>query len=150
MAKALAEGGGMRFRFVQYVAAPTDAIAAFYSDARNLLRISPPFPRLRILSEQSRVEQGRTISLGLDFILFRVRWDSCIERHVPGEFFTDTFDGKVIRRWTHTHRFSRNGNGTMLTDEISCEPVWWAVPFVWVAVQMLFVYRRVALRRLFE
>ncbi len=139
----------MRFRFVQNVSAPTDVIAAFYSDARNLLRISPPFPRLRILSDQSRVEPGRTITLGLDFFVFRVRWDSCIERHVLGEFFTDTFDGKVIRRWRHTHRFSRNGKGTMLTDEISCEPVWWAAPFVWFAVHTLFLYRRLALRRLF-
>jgi ligand-binding SRPBCC domain-containing protein len=139
----------MRFRFVQYVSAPSDAIAAFFRDARNLLSISPPFPRLRILSEQSRIQQGRTIALRLDFVVFHVRWNSFIERDVPGEFFTDTFDGKLIRRWTHTHRFSPNGNGTILTDEISCEPVWWTAPFVWLAVQMLFLYRRFALRRLF-
>lgn len=139
----------MMFRFDQYVSVPVQTIAAFYSDARNLQRISPPFPRLRILSDRSTIEQGLTITLMLDFVLFRLRWNSYIEQLAPGEFFTDTFEGKLLQRWVHTHRFAAEGNGTLLTDEITCKPRWWVAPFLWVAVHMLFLYRRFALRRLF-
>lgn len=139
----------MRFRFVQEVSAAADVIAAFYSDARNLLTISPSFPRLRILSEQTRIQEGRTIAMRLDFVVFRIRWNSLIERYVPGEFFTDSFRGKVIQQWEHTHRFTADRRRTILTDEITCEPIWWAAPFVWFAVHALFLYRRFALRRLF-
>ncbi len=135
--------------FVYQHIVPThpEKVAAFYSDVRNLVKISPPFPRLRILTEQTVVEEGRTFDLELDFILFAARWRSHIERVQAGSLFIDTAEGRLMRMWRHIHQYEATPGGTLLTDEIHCDPVWWVAPFIGIGLTALFTFRRYAIER---
>lgn len=119
----------------------------FYSDVRNLKRISPRFPRLQIEADDTRVISGRTFTLGLDFFAFKLFWNSTIDTVVPGEYFVDRFAGTIIREWKHTHAYKPVPSGTCLTDVVEFKPVWWCAPVVWLAVKFLFAYRKKALAR---
>jgi ligand-binding SRPBCC domain-containing protein len=125
----------MMFRFQQAVEAHIDAVEAFYGNAANLLRISPPFPRLRIHNTDTAVVAGRTFSISLDAVLWKTRWQTVIEDVQPGKFFVDTMHGTLIRSWQHVHRFEATDRGTLLTDEIECTTHWWLVPVVWIGVR---------------
>lgn len=127
--------------------APLSRVAAFYSDVRNLAKISPPFPRLRILAEDTAVEEGKTFEIELDFIIFAMRWRSFIEKVHPGSFFVDTAQTKLLRTWRHVHRYESTTNGTLLTDEVLCDPVRWVAPFIGIGLWMLFAFRRRAIER---
>lgn len=135
----------MMFRFQQHVAVPVQLVAAFYSSVENLLRISPPFPRLRIEDADRAVRAGRKIPMSLDLFVARFKWQSVIESVEEGRSFTDTMRGRFVRSWRHVHRFEQRGKNTLLTDEIVCDVPWWLAGIVWLGVRLLFLYRRVAL-----
>ncbi|MBX2989912.1 MAG: hypothetical protein KF749_01960 [Bacteroidetes bacterium] len=135
----------MTISVTQFVKAPHESVREFYDDVKNLKRISPPFPRLHIEADDTRVVQGREFRITLDFLVFSFHWNSAIERVVPGEYFVDTFRGSVFRFWKHTHKYESEGTGTRLTDVVECRPVWWFAPFAFPAVRLLFMYRRRAI-----
>lgn len=138
----------MRFRFTQSLPVEHPRVAAFFNDVQNLKRITPPFPRMEIQGETTAVVPGAEFTLTLDFGVFRFGWNSVIEAVDPGRSFTDTFSGALFTRWRHIHRFEPQGNGTLLTDEIDCNPVLWFAPFAWIFTHMLFLYRKQTLARL--
>ncbi len=139
----------MTISVTQLVKAPHESVREFYADVKNLKKISPPFPRLRIEAKDTRVVQGREFRIMLDFLLFRFRWNSVIEQVVPGEYFVDTFRGSVFLFWKHTHKYESEGTGTRLTDVVECRPVWWFAPFALPAVRLLFLYRKRAIAEVF-
>lgn len=135
----------MNFAFEQALDVPIGRVARFFSDVRNLGRISPPFPRLVINATSTAVRSGAAFALQLDFGLFRIQWDSVIGEVEEGRSFTDTFSGSLFHRWKHTHIFAPHGDGSMLLDTVECDPVWWFRPFAWVGVHLMFAYRKRAI-----
>lgn len=135
------------FRFRQYAAAPVHRVAAFYGSVQNLLRISPPVPRLRIHTSDPTVQPGKVFPMSLDLFIVRIRWESMIEAVEEGRSFTDTMHGKLIRFWRHVHRYEPHNSRTLLIDEIECDTPWWFAGCVWLGVHALFLFRRYGLRR---
>ena len=131
----------------QLVAMEFNHVREFYGDVSNLKRISPPFPQLTIDATDTRVAAGKEFILTLDFILFKFIWLSKIEEVVDGEYFVDSFRGSVFKVWRHTHAYKAIVGGTLLTDEVEFTPALWIVPFAFVCVKMLFVFRRSAIDR---
>lgn len=132
----------MRFVITQLVTAPAERVREFYSDVKNLKRVSPPFPLMRIEGEDTRIEAGRQFAIMLDFLLFELKWNSTIESVVPGEYFVDTFRGSVVRHWRHIHRYRKHEQGTLLIDEIECEVSPVIRPFAWFGIRALFGFRK--------
>lgn len=135
----------MTFRFRQKVNAPVQRLATFFETAENLVRISPPVPRLRIHASDLTVAAGKRFPMSLDLIVALFRWQSVIELVEPGRSFTDTMRGRFICFWRHVHRYEDCGRQTLLTDEIECDVPWWLAGLVWLGVHALFLYRRHAL-----
>lgn len=135
----------MTFRFRQNVNAPVQRVAAFFETADNLVRITPPVPRLRIHVSETTIATGKVLPMSLDLRVVQFRWESVIESVEPGYSFTDTMRGRFIRFWRHMHRYEDHGGQTQLTDEIECDVPWWVAVFVWLGVHALFFYRRFAL-----
>ena len=131
----------------QHVASAHSVVQQFYSDVSNLKRISPAFPRLTINAVDTCVVAGRTFQLSLDFLLFKFEWLSKIDTVVEGEYFVDIFQGSIFKQWHHTHRYKSSGIGTLLTDEIEYVPVAWFAPFAYLAVRLLFVFRKQAIAK---
>ncbi len=140
----------MRFVISQIVQAPIDRVKEFYSDVKNLKRVSPPFPRMTIVGDDTRVEPGREFAIMLDFLLFELTWNSTIESVVPGEYFVDTFRGSVVKHWRHVHRYEPHDEGALLTDEIECEVAPLLKPFAWLGIRALFGFRKRAFARAFS
>lgn len=139
-----------RFLFRCAVEAPPERVSAFFFDVRNLARISPPFPKIRIAGEDGRVRTGREFMVELDFGVFR-RTVRTVIAAVDGEGgFTDALSLPAMHRWVHTHRFQPNGAGTMIEDEITCEPAWWLAPALGPLLGAMFAFRSRALRRIFR
>jgi hypothetical protein len=139
-----------RFLFRCAVEASPERVSAFFLDVRNLARVSPPFPRIRVAGDDGRVRIGREFVVELDFGVFRRTVRTVIAAMDGQGGFTDALSVSVMRRWVHTHRFQPNGTGTVIEDDITCEPAWWLAPAVGPLLSAMFAYRSRMLRRIFR
>lgn len=137
----------MKMVMHQLVASPLDSVQEFYSDVKNLKRISPPFPRLIIDATDTRVVVGQEFLLTMDFMLFKFVWVSKIDDVVEGKHFVDSFRGSIFKVWRHTHAYKAVAGGTLLTDEVDYKPAIWFAPFAFAGVKVLFIFRRLAIKK---
>lgn len=126
MTRARAIVGGMaglggskvrRLERTQTIAADSDRVFAFFSDASNLEAITPPFLRFRILTPLP-VEMRRGVRLDYSLSLFGVpfKWRTCITEWEPGVRFVDEQESGPYALWRHTHDFERDGRATLMRD----------------------------------
>ncbi len=101
----------------QWIPRPLDEVFAFFSDARNLEEITPPWLGFRILTPGPiRIAEGTRIHYRLRLHGIPVRWTTEIRRWNPPFRFVDVQLGGPYRLWHHTHRFEPKGGGTLMTD----------------------------------
>lgn len=131
-----------RVTFRQELDVPVERVREFFSDVRNLKKVSPPFPRMEIGFDDPRVIKGSEFEMRLRFGIGSTALVSRIEHVEPDGSFTDTLRGGPFLRWHHTHRFLPSGEGALVLDELEFEPAWWFAPFAGVMVRLLFLYRR--------
>lgn len=109
----------------QWLPQPLDAVFAFFSDARNLEAITPPWLGFRIrtplpiqMREGARIEY--TIRLGG----VPLRWRTRIAEWQPGKRFVDVQERGPYASWLHEHDFSALGGGVLMHDRVR-----YALPF---------------------
>lgn len=117
-------------------------------------RLSPPFPPVRVLRFDG-CQRGDVVSLELNFLLFRQVWTSHItdQQTRPDEIYFIDQGVKLpffLRAWHHKHRLIRQGNGTVIADEITYQTPHWLLdylfyPLLWVQ----FAYRKPIYRQVF-
>jgi ligand-binding SRPBCC domain-containing protein len=140
----------LRFRFERTVRAEKDVVVSFFHDVANIVRVTPAFPPADLDAPHgTRVQPGISFTVRMNLRVTRLSWHTRIESLQPDGSFTDIFRGNFFREWRHTHRFSRTGTGTSISDDIECRPVWWFVPFAWLFVRGLFVFRQARVSSLF-
>jgi ligand-binding SRPBCC domain-containing protein len=120
-----------------------DDVFRFFSDARNLQKITPPWLSFDVLTPG---EPAMTPGTLIDYRL-RVRgipflWRSEITVWEPPHRFVDAQRRGPYLLWVHEHRFAAKDGGTLATDEVR-----YAVPGG-ALVNALFVARDV--RKIFE
>ena len=140
----------------QWLEHPVHEVFSFFSDAKNLERITPPFLGFRIQEMSSReMEAGTRLRYALRLHGVPVRWTSEIADWSPPEQFVDEQVSGPYRRWTHQHRFFSLGEGTLIEDTVR-----YALPlgalgdfvahaFVRKDLEKIFAYRHEAIRRYF-
>lgn len=101
-------------------------VFAFFSDAFNLERITPPFLRFRILTPPPiRMAAGTVIEYRLRLFGAPIFWRTVIESWRPEESFVDSQIKGPYSLWRHTHSFEENGPGqTLMRDTVE-----YALPF---------------------
>ncbi len=142
----------MRFHGEVRLPAPRDDVFRFFSNARNLQRITPPWLGFRIDAAAPIVmEAGTTIDYRLRLHGVPVRWQSEITVWDPPHRFVDEQRRGPYRRWVHTHSFRADPNGTTVIDDVEYE-----VPFApivaWLVrrdIETIFAFRSAALRTIF-
>ncbi|NNE10571.1 MAG: SRPBCC family protein, partial [Gemmatimonadetes bacterium] len=103
----------------QLIPRPLDEVFAFFADASNLSRLTPPWLDFRIVSETPiRMEEGRLIDYRLKVHGIPLRWQSEITTWDPPHRFVDEQRKGPYKVWHHTHRFEEAGNGTRVIDEV--------------------------------
>ena len=106
----------------QHLPQPPAEAFAFFSDALNLERITPPWLRFRVLRPESiEMGPGALIEYRLRLHLVPVRWLTRIEVWEPGRRFVDMQLRGPYRRWVHTHTFEPSGDGTLMRDVVEYE-----------------------------
>jgi ligand-binding SRPBCC domain-containing protein len=103
----------------QWVPRPIDDVFAFFSDARNLEAITPPWLGFRILSPGPIVMRpGTQIHYQIRLRGLPLRWVTEIQTWEPPRAFADVQLRGPYRLWHHTHRFEPVNGGTQVRDVV--------------------------------
>lgn len=103
----------------QWVPRPLEEAFAFFSDARNLERITPPWLSFHVASMSTpEIGEGTLIDYALKLHGIPMRWRSRIENWAPDSAFVDTQVQGPYAHWRHLHSFSTDGAGTLIEDRV--------------------------------
>ena len=103
----------------QFVPLDIDTVFAFFADAHNLERLTPPWLKFRILTPGAiTLEAGSTIDYQLKLHGIPVRWRSEITAWQPPHRFIDEQRKGPYSRWVHTHTFIPMAGGTLVRDNV--------------------------------
>ena len=95
-----------------------EALFPFFTDARNLERITPPFLRFRVLTEGSiDMRVGTLIDYRIKLHSMPVRWRTEITGWEPPGGFRDEQRRGPYRLWRHTHWFTPTDDGGTLCED---------------------------------
>jgi len=105
------------FRREQWIPRPLEEVFAFFSDARNLEELTPPWLAFRTLTPGPiHLAVGATIRYRLSVHGAPVRWTTEIRHWDPPSRFVDVQLRGPYQLWHHTHRFATDNGGTRMTD----------------------------------
>ena len=131
-----------------------ETVFGYFSDARNLEALTPPWLRFAVLTPEPILMRAETL---IDYRLrvhgLPLRWQSEITVWLPPLRFVDEQLHGPYRRWIHTHTFEERGGGTLCRDFVE-----YAVPggsFInWLLVrrdlERIFAYRHRFLETIFR
>ena len=102
----------------QVVERPLTEVFAFFSEARNLELLTPPWLSFRILDAPGTLEAGSLIRYRLRLGGIPVGWTSEITEWRPPHCFTDVQRRGPYALWEHTHRFRQLNGTTELHDRV--------------------------------
>jgi ligand-binding SRPBCC domain-containing protein len=109
----------------QWIPRPLDDVFAFFSDAKNLGAITPPWLGFRILIPEPIVmRSGAKIIYMLRWHGLPVRWVTEITRWDPPTGFDDVQLKGPHSFWHHIHSFQPLDGGTLIGDSVR-----FALPF---------------------
>ena len=125
---------------------PRPEVFAFFSDAINLERITPPFLRFRILTPAPiPMRAGTLIDYELRLYGVKFRWRTRIDAFEPPGHFIDVQLRGPYKAWHHRHTFEEVPGGTLMQDRVDYD-----LPFgpAGAVARALFVRRSV--ERIFD
>lgn len=103
----------------QWIPAPLDRVAAFFSDAANLDELTPPWLRFRILTPLPvEMRENALIEYQLHLAGVPVRWRTRIAKWDPPYAFVDVQERGPYALWEHTHHFKALGGGVLMSDVV--------------------------------
>jgi ligand-binding SRPBCC domain-containing protein len=127
-----------------------DRVFAFFADASNLGRVTPPWLRFRIDTPPPiAMGPGTIIEYRLRLRGVPIHWRTEITEWDPPHRFVDEQRRGPYRWWMHAHTFTPGPDGTEMEDTVDYEPRGGAlVHAVFVAphLRSIFEYRHAALR----
>lgn len=135
---------------------PGGEVFAFFADAENLERITPPELHFRIISPRPvPVSKGTIIDYRLRLFHIPFGWRTRITRWRPPHHFVDEQIKGPYRLWIHSHQFREENGTTRIIDRVEYQLPWYPFgecfhPWVKLELDRIFHYRRQAIRNLLE
>lgn len=130
----------------QRVPYPVDEVFAFFSQAANLQRITPPTLNFQILTPTPlRMREGALIDYTLRIWGLPIHWRTLITNYDPPHRFVDEQIKGPYVFWHHTHSFRADDDGTVIGDEVR-----YVLPFGPLGRLLHTAYVRRDLARIFD
>lgn len=108
-----------RLRQVQYIDMPIEKVFDFFSEAKNLERITPEYLNFRITYQSTEKITNKTIfKYKLKVHGMPVKWKTEIINWETNKLFTDYQMKGPYKVWHHTHYFYKIGDGTLMIDDV--------------------------------
>ncbi len=140
----------------QWVPEPIDKVFAFFSDAKNLERLTPPHLHFKVLGlSTEQLQEGTRIDYKLQLHGIPFRWQSLIHDWQPVTGFSDSQTRGPYKKWNHTHIFIEQDGGTLIRDRAQYRIPFGvpgdvvAYPFVKKDLEKIFRFRYDKVRELF-
>jgi len=143
-----------RFTTAMTLPVPQREVFAFFSDAANLERITPPELHFKILTPMPiALAAGALIDYRLGLFGFSFQWSTEISVWDPPHRFVDTQLRGPYKEWVHTHQFRQTGSSTEILDDVRYRLPFSplgeiAYPLVRLQISRIFSYRGAVLRKL--
>jgi len=130
----------------QTVRRPRHEVFAFFANAENLERLTPPSLSFAILTPTPIVmAPGATIDYRIKLAGVPFRWRTVIESFDPDVRFVDIQASGPYRSWRHVHEFVDVPEGTSIRDRVDYE-----MPFGALGVLARALFVRAQLDRIFD
>ena len=103
----------------QWIPASLPAVFSFFSEARNLDRITSPWLHFKVLGQSDpELRAGSLIRYKLVWYGIPLSWTALIEEWCPPARFIDIQLKGPYRFWRHTHAFEPHDGGTLIKDTV--------------------------------
>jgi ligand-binding SRPBCC domain-containing protein len=133
---------------------PRTEVFPFFSDARNLEAITPPWLNFEVLTPAPiKMQPGTLIDYRIRVHGFPIRWRTEITAWDPPHRFVDVQLRGPYTLWHHTHTFKEHDGGTLCLDRVRYRPRGGALInwlFVRRDVERIFQYRQQCLLEVFR
>lgn len=107
----------------QWIPRPLSEVFPFFSEAKNLERITPEWLNFHIVDMSTdKIQEGSLINYRLKIKGVPTRWRTRISTWQPPYEFVDEQLKGPYDLWHHTHRFQEVAGGTLMTDRIVYRP----------------------------
>lgn len=142
------------FNTQRTVKRPLTEVFAFFSNAHNLAKITPPELHLNILTPAPiEMSAGTLIDYRLKLHGIPIRWQTEIIEWNPPHGFVDVQRRGPYRLWRHMHTFSETADGILVNDFV--EYAVWGNQlvdkfFVRPDIEKIFAYRSEQLEKIFH
>ena len=103
----------------QFFEQERDEVFAFFADAFQLERITPPFLNFKVLTPRPiEIQEGTLIDYSLRLRLLPIRWRTEISIWEPPYRFVDQQLRGPYKKWYHEHTFETVEGGTLVHDKV--------------------------------
>ena len=145
------------FTRIQQIPVSIDTAWDFFSDARNLLKITPAELRLKITSpNEEKINEGQIITYTVKPVLgIGLSWKTLISKVVYKKYFIDEQLKGPFSIWKHQHYFAETPGGVEMKDIIQYKIPFWVIGdfanflFVKNKLKKIFDHRAEVIKSLF-
>lgn len=133
----------------QWINQKREDIFSFFSDEKNLEKMTPDFLGFKVLKKSTaQIEKGTLIDYRLKLYGVPMKWQTLIDEWQLNQKFVDTQVKGPYSKWHHTHEFIAVREGTLMRDTVLYKaPMGFlgdliAGYFIKKNVEKIFAYRR--------
>lgn len=98
---------------------PIEETFSVFENPHNLAHITPPWLGFRVLHGPLEMAQGLEINYTVRWLGLPIRWRTVISAYQPPVRFVDFQARGPYLLWNHVHRFASDGEGTIVTDQVT-------------------------------
>lgn len=107
------------FKRTQFVNSPLNEVFYFFSEAKNLETITPPYLNFKILKTSTAdIQKGTLIDYQLKLHGIPFKWKTHIKDFQQNKMFIDEQIKGPYKKWIHTHSFKEKDGGTLIEDHV--------------------------------